>query len=52
MAILRKWNYEKHIYEPYEIPDDWNLVLYTDDMDEPTTCSMQGMRISVYYLKE
>jgi hypothetical protein len=43
--ILRKWNYKKHDYEPYEVPDDWKLVLYTDNMDEITTCPHCGKAV-------
>lgn len=23
--LLRKWNYQKHEYEPYEVPDEWDM---------------------------
>ena len=32
--LLRKWNYQKREYEPYEVPDDWNVKTYSNDMDE------------------
>lgn len=25
--ILRKWNYKANRYDPYEIPDDWNVSI-------------------------
>ena len=40
--ILRKWNYEKREYEPYEIPNDWNVKAYSEDMDEMVTCPHCG----------
>ena len=40
--ILKKWNYQKHDYEPYEVPDDWKFVLWTDDMEKKTTCPHCG----------
>lgn len=47
--VLRKWNYEKHDYELYEVPDDWKLILYTDDMDELTTCPHCGKQLPFGY---
>ena len=32
--ILQKWNYKKHKYEDYEIPDEWNVKTYGNGMDE------------------
>lgn len=32
--VVGKWNYEKHDYEPYRIPDSWNCKVYSDDMSE------------------
>ena len=42
--ILRKWNYEKHEYEPFEVPDEWNFVLHTYNMETLTTCPHCGKR--------
>ena len=42
--ILRKWNYKTHKYEPYEIPDEWNCKVYTDDMDEDVNCPHCGKK--------
>lgn len=39
---LRKWNYEKREYEPYEIPNDWDVKTYSEDMDEMVTCPHCG----------
>lgn len=38
--LLRKWNYEKHTYTPYEISDnkELNIKLYSEDMDELVNC--------------
>lgn len=38
--LLRKWNYEKRTYTPYEIPDnkELNIKLYSNDMDEIVNC--------------
>ena len=43
--LLRKWNYEKREYEPYEIPDDWNCKTYSLDMDEVVNCPHCGEKL-------
>ena len=40
--ILNKWNYEKHNYEDYEVPDYWNVVLASYDMEEIINCPHCG----------
>ena len=45
--ILRKWNYSKHDYEPYEVPDDWNVKAYSGDMSEIVNCPHCGKRVQV-----
>lgn len=39
---LRKWNYETREYDPYEVPDDWELVLTTQDMEQHVNCAQCG----------
>lgn len=36
--IYRKWNYEKHEYEPYLVSTDKKLTLYTEDFEEKINC--------------
>ena len=43
--ILNKWNYRKHKYEPYKIPDNWNVKTYSEDMDELINCAQCGKKI-------
>lgn len=43
--ILRKWNYDTHKYDDYEIPKDWNVKTYSDDMDEIVNCPHCGKQI-------
>ena len=43
--ILNKWNYKKHTYEPYKIPDDWNCKLYSENMSEIINCPHCGKKI-------
>lgn len=38
MLLYRKWNYQKHIYEPYLVPKDKKLILYTENMEEEINC--------------
>ena len=40
--ILRKWNYETREYDPYEVPEKWNVKTYSDDMDEVVNCAQCG----------
>ena len=42
--MIRKWNYEKHVYEPYEIPYR-NICTYAVDMDTPCQCAACGKGI-------
>ena len=41
---LRKWNERKREYEPYKIPDDWNVKTYSDDMDMIINCAACGKK--------
>lgn len=42
---LRKWNYATIKYEPHEVPDDWNVRLYSSDMDELINCAECGKKL-------
>ena len=42
---LRKWNYKTHEYDPIEVPDEWNIPLYTDDMEEIVNCPHCGKEL-------
>lgn len=42
---FRKWNYETHEYEPIEVPDEWNVSLYTENMDEIVNCPHCGKEL-------
>ena len=43
--LLQKWNYKKHKYDPYEVPDDWNCHSYSDDMKEIVNCPHCGKEL-------
>lgn len=43
--IIRKWNDDVREYEPVEIPDDWKIPMYSDDMDEIINCVNCGREI-------
>lgn len=42
MQTLAKWNYEKHEYDEYEVPKEWNVKLYSEDMKEIINCPHCG----------
>lgn len=42
MTTLNRWNYDKQIYEPYEVPDNWNVKSFAVDMDEIVNCPHCG----------
>lgn len=43
--ILEKWNYDKHKYEPYNVPDEWNVKTYSDNMNEIVNCPHCGKEV-------
>ena len=38
MRKIRKWNDELRSYEEVEIPDDWKIPMFSNDMDEQINC--------------
>ncbi len=46
MATLRRWNEATREYEPYEVPDHWKLLAYSNDMDEPCNCALCGRELA------
>ena len=46
MKMLRRWNYDEQAYEPYEVPDDWNVKSYSEDMDEIVNCPHCGQKVT------
>lgn len=46
MPFLNRWNYEKQEYDPYGVPDDWNVKSYSDDMDEIVNCPHCGKEVT------
>lgn len=45
--ILDKWNYEKHVYEPYAVPDDWKVSKYEDNLNAVVNCCQCGRKVIV-----
>lgn len=43
--VLKKWNYEKQEYEPYEVPYDWNVATFETDMEKIINCAGCGRKI-------
>ena len=46
MPFLNRWNYETQEYDPYGVPDDWNVKSYSDDMDEIVNCPHCGKEVT------
>ena len=40
--ILNRWNCEKHIYEPYKVPDEWKCLTFERDLNEEVNCPHCG----------
>ena len=45
--LLSKWNYRKHEYEPYQIPDSWDVEFNSGDMERVVSCAGCGKKIKV-----
>lgn len=43
--ILQKWNWIKHKYEKYEIPEEWFCKTYCNDLKEIVNCPHCGRKI-------
>ena len=43
---IRKWNDKEKEYEPYEVPDEWKLILYSEDMETPINCVNCGKEMT------
>ena len=43
--LLKKWNWKTREYDPYEIPDDWNVKTYSNDMGEIVNCPHCGREV-------
>ena len=39
---IDRWDHNTEKYEPVEIPDDWNVKMYSDNMDEIINCPNCG----------
>ena len=44
MKIIRKWNYDTKQYDPYEVPEDWNIPLYCEDLETVINCVSCGKK--------
>ena len=45
MKIIRKWNYDTRQYDPYEVPEDWNIPLYCEDLETVINCVNCGEKV-------
>lgn len=39
---VNKWNYKKHDYDIVELPEEWNIKLMTNNMEEIVNCPHCG----------
>lgn len=46
MLKVQKWNFETREYEPYEVPDNWNIKTYCKNMDEIIVCPHCGRKFT------
>ena len=44
MRLIR-WNNKTKEYEPYEVPNDWNVKTYCEDMGAIVNCACCGKRL-------
>jgi hypothetical protein len=42
---INKWDFKKHKYSIEDIPKDWNVPLYSNDMDIIVNCPNCGKEI-------
>ena len=49
MKMLRKWDYKLHEYMDYAVPDEWDVALYSDDMDKIVSCARCGRKLKFGY---
>lgn len=39
---MQKWSFEYHKYEPYSVPKEWSVRMFSDDMEEEVNCADCG----------
>lgn len=43
----KKWNYEKHAYEDYETPEEWQCpIMAAENFDDKINCAACGKEIT------
>ena len=43
--ILHKWNYKTRTYDKYEVPNEWDVTLFTNDMKKIVSCVQCGIKL-------
>ena len=43
--VLQRWNFEKHEYEPFKVPDNRKIRLHCNSMTEVIDCAICGKHI-------
>lgn len=46
LRVLRKWDYEAHDYRPHYVPEEWNVAVYSDDLNEIIQCAHCGKELT------
>ena len=46
MPVMQKWNPKTHQYEEYEVPNNWNTPIYSDNMQELVNCARCGRELT------
>ena len=49
MNRIKKWNYDTKQYDPYEVPEDWNIPLYCEDLETVINCVNCGKKVPYGY---
>lgn len=39
IILLNRWNRQKHKYEDYGVPVNWNVKSYCNDLEEIVNCA-------------
>lgn len=46
MPWVKKWDYKKRDYVPYQIPDNWHCPMVAADMTEIVNCASCGKEMT------
>lgn len=46
MTMLRKFDETERVYKPYEVPDEWHVSCFENDMNTIVNCAQCGKAIT------